>query len=100
MDALLAEDMAEPEHEADLAAQATIVTSHDVTARLGEIHAPTLIVCGTDDRHMPIANSEYLAAGIPHATLVPIPGAKHGLHIEYPDELTRLISRHLASRSA
>ncbi len=37
---------------------------------LGAISAPTLIVCGNEDRVMPIANSRVLAGRIPNATLV------------------------------
>ena len=40
---------------------------------LGAIVAPTLVVCGIDDRVAPIANSRSLAARIPNASLIVVP---------------------------
>lgn len=47
--------------------------------RLGEITAPTLVLHGEDDPFFPIGNGEALAAEIPHARLVRLPHAGHGL---------------------
>jgi 3-oxoadipate enol-lactonase len=64
----------EPEpYKAQLAAAA----GHDTSARLGEIRAPTLIVHGEQDRMVPVANGERLAARIPGARLKTYPGAGH-----------------------
>ncbi|HVA70349.1 MAG TPA: alpha/beta fold hydrolase [Acidimicrobiales bacterium] len=40
---------------------------------LGAITAPTLVVCGIDDRVAPIANSRALAGRIPNASLIVLP---------------------------
>jgi pimeloyl-ACP methyl ester carboxylesterase len=37
---------------------------------LGTLDAPTLVVCGSQDRVAPIANSRALASRIPNATLI------------------------------
>lgn len=50
--------------------------------RLGEIAAPTLVLHGTADPLFPLAHGEALAAEIPGARLVPLPGAGH----QYPPE--------------
>ena len=57
----------------------------DVMARLGEIHVPTLLVCGADDRLTPVKYSEYLHDHIPGARLVMIPEAGHMVMLEQPD---------------
>ena len=47
--------------------------------RLGEITAPTLVVHGDEDPFFPHGNGVALAAEIPHATLLTLPGAGQGL---------------------
>ncbi len=46
----------------------------DGTARLGEIHVPTLILQGTRDRLAPIAVVNDMDAGIAGSTLISLPG--------------------------
>lgn len=59
----------------------------DIIARVAEIRAPTLIVCGKEDRLTPVKYSEFLAAKIPNARRVTIEGAGHSVMIEKPDEV-------------
>lgn len=47
--------------------------------RLGEIAAPTLVVHGADDPVFPLPHGEALAREIPHAELLVIPDAGHGV---------------------
>lgn len=54
----------------------------DTQARLHQIHAPTLVITGTEDRVVPPQNAELLAESIPGATLDVIPGAGHLAFIE------------------
>jgi pimeloyl-ACP methyl ester carboxylesterase len=56
---------------------------------LGRIKAPTLVVCGTEDRVAPPANSRFLAARIPRAELVMLDGVGHYLH---PPKESRLLA--------
>lgn len=63
----------------------------DVMARLAEIRAPTLIVCGREDRLTPLKYSEFLASRIPHARLVRIEGAGHSVMIEQAEEVSRAL---------
>ncbi|MEA2684776.1 MAG: 3-oxoadipate enol-lactonase [Chloroflexota bacterium] len=73
----------------------------DITARLGEIHVPTLVVHGSEDAAIPVENAEALAAGIPGARFQLVDGAGHQSSMDHPDEVTAAIRDFLASvRSA
>ena len=70
----------------------------DVTARLGELQQPTLLVFGDDDLIAPVAVGKFLAERLPHATLEILPKATHDLEGEQPDLLASLIEAHLRKR--
>ncbi|HEX3001129.1 MAG TPA: alpha/beta hydrolase [Methanoregula sp.] len=55
--------------------------------RLPAIRAPTLVLTGTNDFVIPPANSRLLARCIPHARLVEIPGAGHGVQYQCPEQV-------------
>jgi pimeloyl-ACP methyl ester carboxylesterase len=57
------------EQERGAAAQLQARRHHDVTDRLGAISCPTLVACGRYDGIAPPANSEAIAARVPHAEL-------------------------------
>lgn len=61
------------------ATRVRLSTRHDdgLTARLGEIHAPTLILWGSLDRWILPPNGERLARDIPGAKLVTLDGLGH-----------------------
>ena len=60
----------------------------DITARLGEIDSPALIVHGTADAAIPMAKAEQLRDGLGGpATLVVIEGGTHASNISHPDEV-------------
>lgn len=63
----------------------------DVMTRLGEIHAPTLVICGREDRMTPPKYSVYLAKNIPNASLVFIDHAGHSVMLEQPDETSQVL---------
>jgi pimeloyl-ACP methyl ester carboxylesterase len=54
--------------------------------RLNEISVPTLILHGTEDRLVPVANARLLADRIPGARLVLLEGTGHVYHSERADE--------------
>ncbi|WP_456847604.1 alpha/beta fold hydrolase, partial [Cellulomonas sp. P5_C6] len=60
--------------------------------RLGEITAPTLVVHGDDDPLFPLAHAAALAREIPHAELLVVPGAGHGVPPEraWPELVARV----------
>jgi pimeloyl-ACP methyl ester carboxylesterase len=66
----------------------------DTLDRLGGIEAPTLVVVGEQDLLTPPRQSKAVADAIPKARyeLVTGPGSSHGLHIERPDDLVRIVT--------
>lgn len=67
--------------------------AHDTLDRLGGITAPTLVVVGEQDLLTPPWQSRAVADAVPGARfeLVTGPGSSHGLHIERPDDLVKLV---------
>lgn len=63
----------------------------DLRPRLAEIHQPTLVISGTEDRMVPPKLSAELHAGLPHARLLSIPNAGHMPMIEQPAEIIMAI---------
>ena len=78
-----------------LRAAVECLPTHDVSDRLGEITAPTLVVVGELDEETPVAYAEALVAGIPHAELRVIAGAGHLTPAEAPDEFSTLVREFL-----
>jgi 3-oxoadipate enol-lactonase len=60
----------------------------DRTPELASIKVPTLLLVGTDDVLSPPAEAEDMAARIPQARVVLIPGAGHLSNLENPDAFT------------
>lgn len=58
---------------------ATLTTRDDWTGRYRDITQPTLIIHGTDDPVLPLANGRALADGIAGARLVELQGTGHAL---------------------
>ncbi|MBP2365280.1 alpha/beta fold hydrolase [Pseudonocardia parietis] len=68
--------------------------AHDTLDRLGAITAPTLVVVGEQDLLTPQWQSRKVADAIPGARfeLVTGPGSSHGMHIERPEDLAKLVT--------
>ena len=88
-------DLAHPVDRDRWLDQAQAASAHDVVDRLVEISLPTLVICGTDDRVLPVENSRYLASRIPGARFVEIEGAGHGVNIEAARRVNALIREHV-----
>jgi pimeloyl-ACP methyl ester carboxylesterase len=71
---------------------------HDALDRLGGITAPTLVVVGEQDLLTPPWQAEKVAHAVPGARyeLVTGPGSSHGMHIERPEDLTKILAGFLA----
>ena len=78
-----------------LRAAVECLPTHDVTVRLGDITAPTLVVVGELDEETPIPYAEALAAGIPGAELRVVAGAGHLTPAEAPAEFNALVREFL-----
>ena len=66
-------------------AQVDAARWHDTNGRLGSVSAPTLVLHGTEDRIVPIANGRLLADSIPGARLKVLDGAAHLYPTDAPD---------------
>jgi pimeloyl-ACP methyl ester carboxylesterase len=67
----------------------------DVRRRLRDIQIPTLVVAGADDRMVPVAAAEDLAAGIRGAELAVVPDAGQMVALEQAEKVNRLIDAFL-----
>ncbi len=72
-------------------------STFDLTARLGEVRAPVLLLAGEDDPVCPIAGAEIIAAGIPHARFERFADCGHGVWRDQPERAFRLIREFVAA---
>lgn len=72
----------------------------DLTVRLGEIRAPTLLLHGDADPVCPPAVPALLRRRIPGARSVLVPGGTHAFAAERPAEVAAAIREHLAGLAA
>ena len=77
------------------AVDAVIFERDDVSAEIGRIEAPTLVMVGDQDRATPPAEAELIASQIPGARLVTIPRAAHLANLEQPAFVNAEIGRFL-----
>jgi pimeloyl-ACP methyl ester carboxylesterase len=66
-------------------------TSNNVRRESRDITVPTAIVLGEDDPFLPRSTAARLQASIPSATLDYIPGARHFIPEETPEQLSRIV---------
>jgi 3-oxoadipate enol-lactonase len=76
-------------------AQAAAGMSHDASAHVGGIAAPTLVVTGTADEVVDPRNSELLAEAIPGARLERFEGCGHLFFWQEPERFVRLVTEFL-----
>jgi pimeloyl-ACP methyl ester carboxylesterase len=69
----------------------------ELSARLGEIRAPVLLLWGDADPISPVAVGERLAELLPSSELVVLAGGTHDLGFERADEVALLIERQWAA---
>ena len=83
-----------PARQSTVQLQIQAVGGHDTQARLAEIEAPTLVIHGTEDRMIPVANGELIASLIPGAKLEIFEGVGHLFWWERPERSAELIRAH------
>jgi pimeloyl-ACP methyl ester carboxylesterase len=77
--------------QAVLQADLLACDAFDIRSRLGEIEAPTLVVCGVEDRMTPLAGAQALVDGLSHARLEVVSAAGHMLMLEQPLAFTAIL---------
>jgi len=72
-------------------AQLQAIATHDTSARLGEVAVPALVVHGTEDRMIPVANARAIADRIPGAKLEIWDDIGHLFFWEQPERAAELV---------
>ncbi len=80
-------------------AQLRAISGHDTSERLREIAAPTLVIHGTEDRMLDVANGRRIAERIPSAGLEELEGVGHLFWIEQPERSAALVREHARAAS-
>lgn len=78
-------------------AQLAASRAHDAWDKLPSITCPTLVMHGSDDAVMPLANAELLAARIPGAVLEVFDGAGHLFFHEQPERTAEAVTAFVAA---
>lgn len=76
-----------------------IASRLDYSERLGEVAAPTLVLCGRFDPQFPLPASEQLVDGIPDAQLLIFEQSGHYPFIEEPAHFWDIVGKFLASQT-
>jgi pimeloyl-ACP methyl ester carboxylesterase len=74
--------------------QMQAVQGHDTSARLPSITAPTLVVHGTEDEMLDVANGDLIASLVPGARLERLDGVGHMFFWEQPERSAELLREH------
>ncbi len=77
-------------------AQMQACMAHDTHDRLPGLQAPTLVIHGTEDQMLPVANGRLIAGLIPDAQLEILEGVGHLFFWERADQTAELIRSHAA----
>src|SRR5574341_51564 len=64
----------------------------NVMDQISKISAPTLILCGTEDKMAPVKYSEFLRDNIPEAQMTVLPDAGHMVMLEQPDKAAWILN--------
>ncbi len=75
--------------------QAGAGANFDASGRVREIDAPTLVIHGSDDRLVPVANARALARAVPRSRLRVLEGAGHLVFIEEAEEVNEEVASFL-----
>jgi pimeloyl-ACP methyl ester carboxylesterase len=86
-DALVQERLARSPSLSSYLRQAMAGANFDASRRVHDIVAPTLVIHGSDDQYVPVANAQALAWAIPDAELRVLDGAGHLVFIERAEEV-------------
>lgn len=68
------------------------IIRQDLSDLLPQIKIPTLVVWGDKDSYVPLRNGRKISQLIPNAKLEVIKGGKHGLHLQQPNNLYKIIN--------
>ena len=69
----------------------------DLTPVMRSVDAATLVIVGSQDALTGVEQARLVAEGVPGARLEVIEGAGHGVHLESPMAVARLVAAFLAA---
>jgi pimeloyl-ACP methyl ester carboxylesterase len=75
--------------------QAGAGANFDASGRVRDIDAPALVIHGSDDRLVPVANARALARAVPRSRLRVLDGAGHLVFIERAEEVNEEVASFL-----
>lgn len=67
------------------------IIRQDLQYLLPKMTLPTLVMWGTRDRYLPVRDAKKIAKQIRGAQMRIFPGGRHGLHIQFPQEMLEAI---------
>lgn len=76
--------------------QMQAIATHDTSTRLSSLRMPTLIIHGTADQMLPVANAHVIHGHLPDAKLEILDGVGHLFFWEQPQRAAELLSEHAA----
>lgn len=74
--------------------QLQAISRFDVSARLGSITVPTLVIHGDQDAMLPVANGRWIAEQVPGAKYEELEGIGHLFWLEAPERSAQLVREH------
>ncbi|MEA2216263.1 MAG: hypothetical protein QOK19_1824 [Solirubrobacteraceae bacterium] len=80
-------------------AQMQAIAVHDTSARLPSIEVPTLVIHGTVDQMLPVANGRMIASLIDGSQLEVLDGVGHLFFWEQPERSAEMVRAHAAVRA-
>lgn len=83
--------LASPRSERAFVNTGNAVLNHDVLDRLGEILAPTILLCGAEDVITPARHAEEMGRRMREAEVHVIPRSAHGFLTERPDSFDLIV---------
>jgi 3-oxoadipate enol-lactonase len=72
-------------------AQMQAIGGHDTHSRLKDIATPTLVIHGTEDQMLPVANARVIAREIPGARLELMDGVGHAFFLERAEQAAQMV---------
>jgi pimeloyl-ACP methyl ester carboxylesterase len=74
-----------------------MISREDITARLGELTAPSIVLHGTADQSMPLAVGEQFAKALPNTKrFVAVEGGPHVVNMSHPEAVNAALQGFLA----
>ena len=76
---------------------ATLDARDDISARMGEIRAPALVIHGAQDRAITLERARAMADALPRARWVEIEGAGHAPNLTHPEPVNAAMQAFLGT---